>query len=213
MDMEFGEKLKKLRIENNWTQEQVAQKLFISRAAISKWESGRGYPNIESLKDISRLYNQSIDDLLSNEEILVLAENTNKNNISSISGFIYGILDIVCIFLIFLPLFAKDNGRNIVSSSLLDSVGLTSNTKIAYLTILSILSIIGILEIISLFIENKRCLKLLEITSLIIQSLAVLMFTVSRQPYLTACVFILLLIKILIFIQEYYKTNSPRKAH
>lgn len=48
--MEFNEKLQKLRKEQKLTQEELAEKLFVSRTAISKWESGRGYPSIDSLK-------------------------------------------------------------------------------------------------------------------------------------------------------------------
>ena len=59
--MEFNEKLQHLRKENNMTQEQLAERLYVSRAAVSKWESGKGYPNIESLKAISKLFSVSID--------------------------------------------------------------------------------------------------------------------------------------------------------
>ena len=73
-DMEFNEKLQQLRKQNNMTQEQLAEKLYVSRAAVSKWESGKGYPNIESLKAISKLFSVSIDDLMSGNELLTLAE-------------------------------------------------------------------------------------------------------------------------------------------
>ncbi len=46
----FCEKLKILRTEKKLTQEQLAEKLFVSRVTVSKWESGRGLPNIDSLK-------------------------------------------------------------------------------------------------------------------------------------------------------------------
>ena len=52
--MEFNEKLQELRKAKGLTQEELAEKLFVSRTAISKWESGRGYPSIDSLKEISR---------------------------------------------------------------------------------------------------------------------------------------------------------------
>ena len=51
--MEFNEKLQELRKNKNLTQEQLAEMLFVSRTAISKWESGSGYPSIDSLKEIS----------------------------------------------------------------------------------------------------------------------------------------------------------------
>ena len=59
-------------------QEELAEALFVSRTAISKWESGRGVPNIESLKAISKFFSVSIDELLSGEEILKIADEDNK---------------------------------------------------------------------------------------------------------------------------------------
>ena len=63
-NMEFNEKLQELRKGKKLTQEELAQDLFVSRTAISKWESGRGYPSIDSLKEISRYFSVSIDELI-----------------------------------------------------------------------------------------------------------------------------------------------------
>ena len=71
--MEFNEKLQNLRKAKGLTQEELAELLFVSRTAVSKWESGRGYPSIDSLKDISKFFHVSIDDLLSGEKLLSLA--------------------------------------------------------------------------------------------------------------------------------------------
>ena len=60
--MEFNEKLQGLRKNKGLTQEELAEALYVSRTAISKWESGRGYPSIDSLKDISKFFSVSIDD-------------------------------------------------------------------------------------------------------------------------------------------------------
>ena len=103
--MEFNEKLQHLRKENNMTQEQLAERLYVSRAAVSKWESGKGYPNIESLKAISKLFSVSIDDLLSGDELLTLAETENRTNINTIYGLIFGILDLSAVIFFILPLF------------------------------------------------------------------------------------------------------------
>ena len=62
--MEFNEKLQELRKSKSLTQEELAKALFVSRTAISKWEQGRGYPGIDSLKEISRFFSVSIDDLI-----------------------------------------------------------------------------------------------------------------------------------------------------
>ena len=65
--MEFNEKLQKLRTNENLTQEELTEKLYVSRAAISKWESGRGYPSIDSLKAIAKYFHITIDELIGSE--------------------------------------------------------------------------------------------------------------------------------------------------
>lgn len=67
--MTFGEKIKKLRTDNNLNQEELAQKLFVTRTAISKWETGKGYPSIDSLKLLSELFSISIDELISDDDV------------------------------------------------------------------------------------------------------------------------------------------------
>ncbi len=63
--MEFSEKLKLMRKESNLTQEELAQKLHITRQAVSNYEQGRGYPSIEILVSIAELFKVSLDELLS----------------------------------------------------------------------------------------------------------------------------------------------------
>ncbi len=65
--MTTGEKLAKLRKQNNYTQEQLAELLGVSRQAISKWESDSAYPETEKLIKLSRLYDCSLDYLLKDE--------------------------------------------------------------------------------------------------------------------------------------------------
>ena len=79
--MEFHEKLLELRKSKGTTQEELAEALFVSRTAVSKWESGRGYPNIDSLKELSRFFSVKIDDLICSEEILSAAENEKKDGL------------------------------------------------------------------------------------------------------------------------------------
>lgn len=105
--MEFNEKLQQLRTGKNLTQEQLAEQLYVSRTAISKWESGKGYPNIESLKCISKFFSVTIDELLSGEELITLAETENRSNLKKIYNYIYGILDMMAVAFIFLPLYGK----------------------------------------------------------------------------------------------------------
>jgi transcriptional regulator with XRE-family HTH domain len=62
--MDLGERLKYLRKQQHWTQEQLAQYLNISRSQISKWENGDLLPDVQSLQKLSNLYNVSIDFLI-----------------------------------------------------------------------------------------------------------------------------------------------------
>lgn len=68
--MKFNEKIKVLRNASHLTQEELAERLDVSRQAITKWESGEGTPDINNLKEISGLFNISIDELVKDEEPL-----------------------------------------------------------------------------------------------------------------------------------------------
>ena len=51
--MTFGEKLKNLRGQNGITQDELAEKLYVTRTAVSKWENDRGLPTIDTMKQIA----------------------------------------------------------------------------------------------------------------------------------------------------------------
>lgn len=98
--MELNEKLKLLREEKGLTQEELAEALFVSRTAISKWESGRGCPSIDSLKAIAKYFGVTIDELISSDAIIALAENDTKTKIEGIKNFFIGIVDMMTILLV-----------------------------------------------------------------------------------------------------------------
>ena len=200
--MEFGEKIQKLRNQNKWTQEQLAEKLYVSRTAVSKWESGKGYPNIDSLKDISKLFKITIDELLSSEEIIDIAKIENTSNIKRANNLIYGLLDIISVLFIFLPLYAHRTENFVYSVSLISTNDISNIIKISYIGILSILSLIGIAELVLNFIDNKKIQRIVNSISLIVETFAILFFAISRQTYLTAIIFIILIIKITIIIKN-----------
>ena len=200
--MEFGEKIQKLRNQNKWTQEQLAEKLYLSRTAVSKWESGKGYPNIDSLKDIAKLFNKTIDELLSSEEIIDIAKKENTSNIKRTNNLIYGLLDIISVLFIFLPLYAQKTEDFVYSVSLISTNDISNVIKISYVVILSVLSLIGIVELILNFIDNKKIQRIVNSISLIVEAISTLFFAMSRQTYLTAIIFSLLIIKIVVIIKN-----------
>ena len=200
--MEFGEKIQKLRNENKWTQEQLAKKLYVSRTAVSKWESGKGYPNIDSLKDIAKLFNKTVDELLSSEEIIDIAKKENTSNIKKTNNLIYGLLDVISVLFIFVPLYAQKVENFVYSVSLISTNDISNIIKASYIIILSILSLIGIAELIMNFLDNKKMQRIVNVISLIVESISILFFAMSRQTYLTAIIFIILIIKIAIIIKN-----------
>lgn len=62
--LNLGDKIKKLRKENNLSQEQLAEKLNVSKQAISKWESNKAYPDIDNLILLRNIFNVNLDDLI-----------------------------------------------------------------------------------------------------------------------------------------------------
>lgn len=89
--MEFHEKLQELRKSRGLTQEELAEELYVSRTAISKWESGRGYPSIDSLKEISNYFSVTIDELLSTDKLLSIAEKENRANLRGMCDLLFAI--------------------------------------------------------------------------------------------------------------------------
>ncbi len=128
--MEFNEKLQQLRAHKNLTQEQLAEQLYVSRTAISKWESGKGYPNIESLKCISKFFSVTVDELISDEELITLAQSENRSNVKKIYKIISSIIDVLAVAFIVLPFYGKS------SEDYVYSVNLLANTNTPNINIL-----------------------------------------------------------------------------
>ena len=200
--MEFNEKLQELRKQNGLTQEELAEKLYVSRTAISKWESGRGYPNIESLKAIAKFFSVTVDELLSTDEILTIAEEDNKRKEKHFRDLIYGLLDLSIAMLLFLPLFAGKADGAIQSVSLIALGGVQSYLKIAYLMAVTVMTVMGILTLALQSCQAIAWVKSKTTVSLTLGALLVLLFMISSQPYAAVFAFVLLTIKALMLIKR-----------
>lgn len=201
--MEFSEKLQQLRKQKNMTQQQLADQLFISRTAISKWERGKGYPSIESLKSISKLFTVSIDDLLSGEELIILAETENQSNIGELFSLIYGVLDLFAIAFIFLPFYGQQESDFIRSVTLLKYHDVSGMTRMLYFTALIMMSLLGLAVLIILFYNKRKILSISKTFSVILHALTILLFVLTRQPYVTSFLFVFFIVKIVIIIKAY----------
>lgn len=199
--MEFHEKLQELRKNNGLTQEELAEALYVSRTAISKWESGRGYPNIDSLKEISRYFSVSIDDLLSSEKLLSIAEKENKTNIQNICHLLFGIVDLFSFMLIFLPLYPNTVNGFIYSVNLLSYTQTTPFNRGIYWTMFVSLILMGVLRIVFMRIKTEKNYKIITDLSIVLHILIILFLSLAREPYAVTVAFLLLIVKVILLLK------------
>ena len=200
--MEFNEKLQRMRKQKGMTQEELAKKLYVSRTAISKWESGRGYPNIDSLRAIAKCFSVTLDELLSSEELLTLAEEDRRRTRASLSDLVFGILDTLSLLLLFLPLFATRSGEQIIESSLIMLGGVSSYLRVLYFVLTVGTALFGIVTLALQGLTVSIWLRAKAKISLILGALSTFVFTVSLQPYAAVFAFSLLIIKVAILIKR-----------
>jgi len=192
--MEFSEKLQELRKSRSMTQEELAESLFVSRTAISKWESGRGYPSIDSLKEISRFFSVTIDDLICSDEMITVAENDKKEFVSKYVSLICSVMDILLAILLFIPAFG--NGPD--SSETVALFGLTGIrfwVKTVFIVIITITILNGICGVIIANFNKSVWNRHRLITGVALSILAVIVFIATRQPYAGIVCFAFLVIK------------------
>ena len=107
--MEFKEKLKQLRIQKGLTQAQLAEKLFVSRSTVAKWENGLGLPNLESMATLENLFDIFAEELATEEpEKVIVKKNRKLRQIGQIVG--WSIILVLLIAMSYLP-FAIHNGE------------------------------------------------------------------------------------------------------
>ena len=205
--MEFHEKLQELRKSRGLTQEELAGILFVSRTAISKWESGRGYPSIDSLKEISSYFSVSIDDLLSGEKLISIAEKENKSNIRNICDWLFGMVDICSFLLIVLPLYPNAVEGVVYSVNLISYTQITTFKYWTYWSLFVALLMIGIMKIVFTKMEIEKGHRITMGISMMLSILSVLFLAMSREAYAITVTFILMVMKGMLLL-KYSKLGS-----
>ena len=193
--MEFHEKLQKLRKNRGLTQEELAEALYVSRTAVSKWESGRGYPSIDSLKEISNYFSVSIDELLSGEKILSIAEKENKTNIRNVCDLLFGMVDLFSFMLIVLPIYPKTVEGHIYSVNLFSYTEITVFNRFVYWTLFLGLILVGIMKILLIQLKKENGQKIVTIGSMVLSITTVFFLALTRGTYAIILAFLLLIIK------------------
>ncbi len=192
--MEFNEKLQELRKSRSLTQEELAEALFVSRTAISKWESGRGYPSIDSLKVISHYFSVTIDDLICSEEMISVAENEKKESADKSVSLMCNAMDILLAILLFIPAFG--NGpESSETVSLFGLTGITPWVKNVFIVMIATAILNGICGVIIANFNKPVWNKHRLITGVILSILTVIVFIATKQPYAGIVCFALLVIK------------------
>lgn len=199
--MELNTKIQQLRKQKGLTQEELAAALYVSRTAISKWESGRGYPGIDSLKAIAKFFHVSVDELLSGEELLTVAEADNRQKQSRIRDLVYGLLDLSGLLLLFLPLFGQRAGEQVQPVSLPVLVA-APYLCAAFWSVAIAMAVVGILTLALQNCQRPLWLRLKSGMSLILNAIGALVFVVSLQPYAAVFLCAVLAIKVFLLLKK-----------
>lgn len=200
--MEFHEKLQGLRKNRGITQEELAEALYVSRTAVSKWESGRGYPSIESLKALAGYFSITIDELLSGEKILSIAEEENRANIRGVCDLLFGMVDVSSFLLIFLPLYPNMVNGYFYSVNLLQYTEVMSWKLAIYWTLFLVLILLGGIKLLLVKRKVERGSKTVMDISMIISIIMVLFLALAREVYAVVIAFSLLVVKGILLLKR-----------
>ena len=201
--MEFGQKLQELRRQNGLTQEALARALFVSRTAVSKWESGRGCPSIDSLQQIAAYFNVTTDDLLSKNELLSIAQQEQHAvKARRMRDLAFGLMDCSFLLLLFVPLFGQRDGAVIRAVSLLSLTAAASYVRIGYFAFVFLSALSGIAALTLQNCTGAVWLKSKRMISVLLSILGVLIFTATLQPYAASFTLLLLLVKGILLLKR-----------
>ena len=185
--MEFNEKLQELRKKKGLTQEELAQKLYVSRTAISKWESGRGTPNLDSLKALAVYFGVSVDALLSGDHLLTMAQEEKTQTTSYLQGLVFGLLDLSAALLLFLPVLGETANRDM---------------RLVYGVMVAVIAAFGVVTLLLQKWRHPVWLRVKFPLSIALSIAGILLFILSPQPYAAALLFAFLIIKVLLVLKK-----------
>ena len=200
--MDFGGKLQELRKSRGMTQEELAEALFVSRTAVSKWESGRGYPSIDSLKEISAFFDVTIDELLTGERLLSIAEREKKESMKHLCDQLLGAADLLAVVLMILPLYPKTVEGFVYSVNLFQYVETSEFNRLIYWGLFLGLVVLGIIKLVITQRGAGKGQKTVTCTSMAAGMAAVIFLALAREAYAVTAAFLLLALKAVLWYQR-----------
>ena len=193
--MELCEKLQELRKSRGLTQEELAEALYVSRTAVSKWESGRGYPSIDSLKGLASYFSVTIDELLSAEKLITIAEKENRANIRTMLSLLFGMADLLSFVLIVLPLYPSTVNGHVYAVNLFAYAETTVLNRFVCWTIFLLLVLLGAWKVFLVQRKSEKGQKAVTAGSMMLGVITVLFLALAGETYAVAAAFLLLGIK------------------
>ncbi len=196
--MEFREKLQELRKNKGVTQEELAEAVFVTRTAVSKWESGRGYPSIDSLKALSRYFSVTVDELIRTEEIMLAAEDEKKDYGDRYRTLICGLLDVLHAVLLFVPVFGDGSGTSV---PLFGMTGVSTWIKTVFIALICLTVLNGVCGAVLSRLDRPVWHRHRLVTGMALSVLCSAAFVLTRQPYAGIFCFAVLVIKGILLIK------------
>ena len=200
--MEFHEKLRNLRKDRGITQEELAEVLYVSRTAVSKWESGKGYPSIDSLIAISKYFEVTVDELLSVEKVISIAQKENKSNILSICDVLFAAADISSLLFVLLPFYPNFVNGYVYSVNLFAYSQVSDVNIIFYWVLFLVLALVGSVGLTLAKLKVKKGSKLCKAVSMGLSFALVIFLALAREAYATAFATLLLFAKVMLLIKR-----------
>ena len=205
--MEFNEKLQLLRSQRGLTQEELAAEIFVSRTAVSKWESGRGYPSIDSLKELARFFEVTVDVLISDKELSEITARARRMRergwsiTARIRGIACGILDICALAFLFMPLFRLSLGCLVMDVNVLEYRDGPMRTLYLFAILGTVF--LGVFSLIAQTFYTAFFQKAGLLFTIIAGLGLLLLFIASRMPYAAAVALLFLVIKAFFLIKQW----------
>ena len=193
MTIEFGEKLQELRKARSLTQEQLAEALYVSRTAVSKWESGRGYPSIDSLREVSRFFSVTIDELISPDDVVSVAQAERRSFAHGYASLVCGLLDVLPVLLLVVPMFGNGT-EGPTTVSLLVLTGTAPWVRAVFVACVGATVLCGFCELAASRSDGDWG-KVALATGVALSAAGVAAFILARQPYAGISCFALLATK------------------
>ena len=196
--MELHEKLQELRKSRGLTQEELAEALYVSRTAVSKWEQGRGYPSLDSLRELSKFFSVSIDDLLSGDALLSIAEKDNQSNLCKAYDMLLSLTDLFSAAFIALPLYPERVDGFVYSVTLWEYDDISVGKLCIYWILFILPVVLGALKLFLLKIKSEKNTHSVSDICTCINVLALFFLVISREAYAAALMVMLLVVKMLL---------------